>query len=373
MCGPVEPSIGVAMYMRSERAPECIGASGSEDERPASPPSLDPPLPVPRGSWARRCQRWLGQAKKRLFLSMVPGVAPVRQVSIAMVALSPATEARLRAACLDVAAMGQGYTVALVQWNGQCPDVVVADSDDVYARMVCALAIRSRSRIVRLSAGSQTLVQRDDDGVLRTLSHANLVALIARLCMEMATLGRSDGVPECTPPELSRLPRTCLLSQVIQQETAGWTSLAHGRVRLHLNRLSSRTRASSQWHLDEAARHLLSPVWRPVPMHGADGTAVETGLDPFLLRACLSQQAVLPRLDATQFRLAHWPDLDGEEPQYAWVLPLMASVVRQAPVGVPKMAGHAAPSSGRINALFWAFWASGVLERVAMPPKGLVP
>lgn len=69
-----------------------------------------------------------------------------------MVALSPATEAQLRAACLDVAAMGQGCPVTLTQWNGQCADVVIAECDDVYGGLVCALAIRSRSRIVRVSA-----------------------------------------------------------------------------------------------------------------------------------------------------------------------------------------------------------------------------
>ncbi|MFZ2753436.1 MAG: hypothetical protein WAZ48_08300 [Lysobacteraceae bacterium] len=284
-----------------------------------------------------------------------------------MVALSPATEAQLRAACLDVAAMGLGYSVALAQWNGQCADVVIAECDDVYGGLVCALAIRYRSRIVRVSAGARAMAQRGDDGVFRTLSHADLTALLAGLCAEALAHDRTGGAPDGTMPELSGLPRTCLLSQTILQETTGWIASVHERNRVRLHRISSRIQAPSPWHLEEAGRQLLSPAWRPISDHGADPSWVETSLDLFLLRACLSQQAALPRLDAAHFRLAHWPDLDGEEPQHAWVLPLMAKVVRQAPVNVPTLAGHKAPPSGQINAMFWAFWASGVLERIAMP------
>lgn len=212
------------------------------------------------------------------------------------------------------------------------------------------------------------MAQRGDGGVFRTLTHADLTALLVGLCAEaLAHDRRAGGAPDGAMPELSGLPRSCLLSQAILQETAGWAASIHEHVRVRLHRISSRIRVSSSWHLDEAGRQLLSPGWRPATGHGADPSGVETSLDLFLLRACLSLQAALPRLDAAHFRLAHWPDLDGEEPQHAWVLSLMATVVRQAPVSVPKLAGHKAPPSGQINAMFWAFWASGVLERIAMP------
>lgn len=356
------------MYIQCENVPERFGSPGSEGESPAYPPTLDRLLPASRDGWPQRCRRWFDQAKAKSLPSMVPGTPRVRPVSIAMVALSPTTEVQLRAACLDVAAMGQGYSVALAQWNGQCADVVIAECDDVYGGLVCALAIRSRSRIVRVSAGLQTMAQRGDDGVFRTLSHADLTALLAGLCAEaLAHDRRAGGAPDGAMPELSGLPHTCLLSQAIPQETTGWIASVHERNRVRLHRISSRIQAPSPWHLEEAGRQLLSPAWRPASDHGADPSGVETSLDLFLLRACLSQQAALPRLDAAHFRLAHWPDLDGQEPQYAWVLPLMATVVRQAPVSVPKLAGHKAPPSGQINAMFWAFWASGVLERIAMP------
>lgn len=371
------------MSMQCESVIGRFGSSGSNGARPACPPSRsdrfpEPRPPAPRDGWSSRCRRWFDRAKSSM--RVAPAAAGARPVSIAMVALSPSTEKRLRAACHALAALEPGCPVSLAQWNGQCPDVVIADSDDVYARLVCALAIRSGSRIVRLrvgpsdtgssGVGSQVMVPCADDGALQALPHADLVELLARLCAEARAFGRTGRAPDAAMPELSELPDRSLLSQTIRQRTTGWSTSMHGGVCVCTNRMSSRIQAASPRHLDEAGRHLLSPAWRPVSGHGADASGVESRLDLFLLRACLSQQAALPRLDAAHFRLAHWPDLDGEEPKYAWVLPLMASVVRQAPVGVPKMAGHEAPPSGQINALFWAFWASGVLERVAMPSRG---
>lgn len=373
------------MSMQCESVIGRSGSSGGHGARPASPPgrssqSPEPRPPAPRDGWSSWCRRWFDRAKAKSGGLATSAAAGMRPVSIAMVALSPSTEDRLRAACRVLAARAPGYPVSLRQWNGRCADVVIADSDDVYARLVCALAIRSGSRVVRLrivpsdtaSSGirSQAMVQRAADGALQMLPHADLVELLATLCAEARASGRTGRTLDEAMPELSELPDSSLLSQTIRQRTTGWTTSMHGGVRVCIHRMSSRIQAASSWHLDEAGRHLLSPAWRPVSGHGADASGVETRLDLFLLRACLSQQAALPRLDGAHFRLAHWPDLDGEEPKYAWVLPLMASVVRQAPVGVPKMAGHEAPPSGQINALFWAFWASGVLERVAMPSDG---
>lgn len=365
MLRPIKPSIGVAMHIQCEGGRGGTEPHGDDGERPAYPPSQDHPFPVIRAGWLYRCRRWFDRAKTSSPPPAASGQASIDSVLIAMVALSAATEARLRAACRDVEAMGLKCRLALRQWNGQHADVVIAEGEDVFGRLVCRLATESRPAVL-VKAGACSAVRCGRDAGFRQWSHADLAGLIADLCADvLARRSASGTVAEAGVPWL---PRTSLLSHAIQHDAvlkddAGWVSLALGRDHLRIHRMSSRIQAASSRHLEVAGQHVLDPAWHRLAVdRPLAAKATETSLDLFLLRACLERQTALPGLDGIHFRLAHWPDLGGEEPRHAWVLSLMAAVVRQAPVGLEALSRSMAVRHERANAMFWAFWASGVLE-----------
>lgn len=357
------------MLIQRESGPVRIVVSDSEDRSPAHPPSLGRTLPARRNGWPRWCRRWFDRPKAG---AAVRAGVPPRRVSIATVALPAAAEARLREACLAAEAATPGCRIALSPWHGQRADVVIAAWDDLYGRLVCTLAAEAHSRVVPLRAGAPGLARRGGDGAFRPLSRAALHALIADLCREVLAHDRTDAAPAAPTAGAPApgLPPTSLLSQAIQHERSGWLCLGRGQDRIRIHRVSSRLQAASPRSLDVAGLRLLDPGWRrAAPDPAGDVRWIETSLDLFLLRACLQHRAALPRLDAMRFRMAHWPDLVGEAPMHAWVLPLMETVVRQGPVGPPDLSAPNAVSAAQVNAMCWAFWASGVLDRVAMPGR----
>jgi hypothetical protein len=53
------------------------------------------------------------------------------------------------------------------------------------------------------------------------------------------------------------------------------------------------------------------------------------------------------------------PDLGGREPEYPWVLAAMGLILRQAPVGVERIAAQTGLPAERANAMVLALWAGG--------------
>lgn len=163
---------------------------------------------------------------------------------------------------------------------------------------------------------------------------------------------------------------------VMRPQGSPWTMCSDQAGRLIVHPAASRIFAESPEHLLAAQASLLAPVWspgpRPLGSPVGERCGVEKCLDLFFLEACLQREAELPWLARIRFRLAHWPDLGGEEPRYPWVLGLAGTIARQAPVTVSGVAqlsverlsiGPASAQHCRINALFWALWASGALQR----------
>lgn len=148
-----------------------------------------------------------------------------------------------------------------------------------------------------------------------------------------------------------------------------WALLSRQAGWFFVHPAASRIFAETPEQLLAAQRSLLDPNWsRGTLRSSADRPGVEKCLDLFFLEACLQWEAALPLLAERGFRLLHWPDLGGEEPRYPWVLRLAGAIARQGPITVSRLAQQQPEEPGRINALFWALWASGALERA--PPAG---
>ena len=291
-----------------------------------------------------------------------------RRISVAMLDLPEAVERRLRAAWRSAVLLG--YPIDLGQWNGRGADVVIVPSGDVCARLVCDLAIRSRSRIVEVGSGPDHPADAAGRWNIAGASDFDLVRRLVGLCrvrQAEAPPGRAPGTDGLS----RRLAECGLPGQLIAHDRTGWLrtgwlSLRCGGCRIRVHRTLSRIQAASREDLAEAARQLKSPGWgTPVSSPPEHAPGVETRLDPFLLEACLAEATAMPGLGDRQFRLVHWPDLGGREPEHPRVLAAMGLVLRQAPVGVERIAAQTGLPAERANAMVLALWASGVLAHVS--------
>lgn len=287
-----------------------------------------------------------------------------RRISIAMLDLPDAIECRLRAAWR--AAVLLGYPIDLSQWNGRCPDVVIVPSGDVCARLVRDLAIRSRSRVVEVGVSTDRSAGGATAWDIAGSTDFDLIRRLVGLCRDgqvgtpshVASTGcGADRVADCGLPGL-----------LAAHAPTGWAWLRCGERRVRVHRTLSRIQAASRDDLAEAARQSSTSRWRLLPsLSPGCAPGVETRLDLFLLEACLAVAPIMPALGDRQFRVVHWPDLDGREPEYACVLAAMSLVLRQAPVGVDRIAAQTGLPAERANAMVWALWASGSLACVPLP------
>jgi hypothetical protein len=310
---------------------------------------------------------------RQMFMSGIPGglsfaglmaawPASGRRISVAMLDLPDAVECRLRAAWRGAVLLG--YPIDLSQWNGRCTDVVIVPSGDVCARLVRDLAIRSRSRVVEVGAMSGCPAEAVAAWDIAGSTDFELIRRLVGLCRD----GQADTPSPVAPAGRDRVADCGLPGLLAAQAPAGWIWLRRGERRIRVHRTLSRIQAASRDDLAEAARQSSASRWRLLLSPSPEcAPGVETRLDLFLLEACLAAAPALPGLGDRQFRLVHWPDLDGREPEYAWVLAAMSLVLRQAPVGVDRIATQTGLRAERANAMVWALWASGTLACVPLP------
>ncbi len=281
-----------------------------------------------------------------------------RRMSIAMLDLPDALERRLRAAWHGTVLLG--YPIDLSQWNGRCTDVVIVPSGDVCARLVRDLAIRSRSRVVEVGTRSGSPVDGATAWDVAGSTDFDLMHRLVELCRDSQA-----GMPSLVAPAGRDRVADCGLPGLLAaQPPAGWVRLGCGERSIRIHRTLSRIQAASRDDLAEVAHQLTASCWRMLSSSPPeDAPGVETRLDTFLLEACLAATLAMPWLADRQFRLVHWPDLGGREPEYAPVLAAMAMILRQAPVGVDRIAAQTGLPADRANAMVWALWASGCLAR----------
>lgn len=301
---------------------------------------------------------WLPRSHVR-FTNGIKSLADER-IWVSMVALAPSMEERVVSFCRR--ARLQDLDIRLSHWDGHMPDVAIVNLDDPYGRYIHELVLGRKARIMAIATPALMLNRWADAWASPGLPSAEFDELLTGLLMRPPLPGPSpaeSAVPRPMLPGIAGL----LGIAALQVRSQGWVAISSDAGRFIVSPAASRIRAESPAQMLAAQRSLLEPVWSSGQVRFPVGRPyVEKSLDLFFLEACLLLEAELPPLADIQFRLAHWPDLGGQEPRYPWVLRTAGAIARQAPVAANRIAQQLPLKRCRVNALFWALWASGVLE-----------
>lgn len=288
------------------------------------------------------------------------------RIEIAIAALSPATEQRVRIAASLLAAHKVRATVRA--WDGTKCAAVVASNDDDYGRRVIGLARDRGTPVLALSARAHLdAVQPPplpDNSPAPTLAQALLDQLFEFRAPPAMAKGEDSGstVPAllalCTPalrgqPVVATFDQRCVFVRPQEGRVYGdsLSDLLFTRDNLY--------RSGWQLRRMEPAdqRHRLCDASR--------------SLDSFLLQAAVHGRDHLPPFPPGACRLSDWPDI-GSAPELTAALKVARTLLRTTGTA-EQLVGNNRAAAAEVNAILWAYRASNLLVDAQQTGPSAIP
>ncbi len=272
------------------------------------------------------------------------------RIELRYAGLTEHSELTLRLACKLMDA--HQVRPSIHPWDGTRCDVLVVNAEDVYGQRAMDLASRRGTPI--LAFGSHVTAPKA--GVCFLAEDSPVLKVVQELKLLLKTQTADDnGAHTMNTLGLCRLATDTSLRGQDLQATLGKSTI-------HLVPSAGRVIAPSRSELVIASENLGRSDWFFRPRDGKIEGAISLSLDSFYMTAAQKAQDQLPAFPDGHYQLEDWPDL-GAASELIQALRVAQHLIQQ-PLTQEEVASLCRVGLGEVSAYFWAYQASGLLQKM---------